>query len=208
MCFSISSFADDKYKLDTVDFFASPKGGVGAGTFSAGEIDHGNFATVSYGGRLGFKVGPLLLGGDYMEGYTTAEASNAAISDADRRRYPLPDHTSTQSIGASAGINMDRLNFWVTYYPIETMKKTAIVAGTSFDHTYHGSGLAAEVTIRAWDLVHVGLFYHQIDMKYFSSNHASDLADKAALDPTMQTVVYGISLSYLIPYSRVKEFIK
>ena len=60
-----SVFAAEMKSLTTFDFYAAPSFGFTSGSYEAGSVDKGDFSAAHYGLRLGFKLGPLLLGGGF-----------------------------------------------------------------------------------------------------------------------------------------------
>ncbi len=210
--FAISNLAyaagSSEFEMGTFDVFAAPKLNLGSGSYKVGSIDDGHFGLLAYGGKMGVKVGPFLLGAEYLEGNTSAQSSKTTVTDTDRYIAQMPDHEKLTSYGVVAGFTVNRVTVWLSHNPYVGMEKNAIVGGTAFKHSYFGTGSGVEINVRVWNLVNVGAYYQANSFSKYSSDRVGGLVDKGSLSSNLETSSYGLTLSYLIPYTAIKKLAK
>ncbi len=196
---------DKKYQMGIFDIFAAPKIVMGVGEYQVSGVDTGTMGNVLWGGKAGLKLGPILVGGEYLEGDYSAETSNPSGEGIDRFKYAVPNHEKVRTYGLVAGLSLGRLAIWFSSYPYVEMKRSTQVGDEKFNHTYTGSGSSVELNFRVWNLLYIGGYYQGHKLNEYTSDYVAAPIKDLPLDPNLKTSSWGISLGYLLPFSKIKE---
>lgn len=209
---SLSAFSasGDIKPLETFDFYAAPLFGVSSGSFAAGSVDEGTSYGAHYAGRLGFKVGPILLGGEFnMINMTRSSDKKNSATTANLIKYSMDNSSGTiRSVGINLGFYTDRIVVWANYYPSTTLETTYTTIKKDSDNSYNGTAYSVELNVRVWDRIYVGAFGSQTSFSTYSTNHSSGKVTDASLDPGLKYTYYGLTVSYLLPFSELKNISK
>lgn len=189
--------ANDPKDLSTVDVIVAPYFAPQYGTYKAGSVDNGSLGLLQFGARLGLKLGPVLLGGEFGGAHLLTSSSQANVSTADQQKYTAGGSGSSLHIGINGGLLTDRWAFIATYFPIMTYDASSIVSSTSVSSKYSGSSYGAEINYRIHNRFYAGLYASTREFKTYTSGALTD----APLDPKWESLTYGLTLTYLVGLS-------
>lgn len=191
--------------LETFDFYAAPMIGLVSGNYTAGDVDKGSLTGFQYGARLGVKLGTFLLGGEIgsIENIRSSKSSN--MKAADEIKYARNKSGPIANLGINLGLDLDRVALWANYYPVSSFNAQYDNAGTKYDNSYSGSAYSAEINFRVWDRLYLGLAAYQFEYSQYTSKSSASSVVDADLDPKLKTTAYGLTISYLFPFSELKK---
>ncbi|MBX2993683.1 MAG: hypothetical protein KF681_02645 [Bdellovibrionaceae bacterium] len=202
------AFAAEPKGLPTFDFYAAPLVGVSSGKYEAtGKVD-GDTMGYHLGARVGVKLGPVLLGGEFNTTKMLRSAGTQASAQADQIKYTRSEDMTITMAGLNLGLMTDRVVLWGNYYPASGIDIEFTEAGTKYKNEYKGPSSSVDLNFRIWNQLYFGLFASQSEMKKYSTNHSSGQVKDADLDPSFTVKSYGITISYLIPFSELGKLSK
>lgn len=193
-----AALAAETPELGAFDVFVEVGGSLGFGNYDAEGIDKGSLVNWDAGGRGGFKLGPVFAGFEYRSASPGASSDTTTISDANRIRYPLLDSGTMASLGPTIGFKFGSFFLWTSFF-VNEFERSLSYNGTSYTHEYVGSGVRVELSINVYKNIHVGAYGQQFTFDEYTSNHPSDTAEAASLDPSLTGITYGFTFSYIVP---------
>lgn len=189
--------AGDGKSLSTFDVFLAPYFAPQYGSYKAGSVDEGKTGLLQYGARLGFKLGPVLLGGEFGGAYLLNSSSKSGVSSADKDRYGVNSSGSSIHVGVNCGVIRDSWSLIATYFPAVEYDSSTKENGPTVKAKYKGKGLGAELDFRMNNRLFLGLY---ASTREFNSITSGALTN-ADLDPKWESLTYGLTLTYLISFS-------
>lgn len=194
--------------LPTFDFYAAPLVGVSSGKYEAtGKLD-GDTMGYHLGARLGVKLGPVLLGGEFNTTKMLRSAGTQPSAQADQIKYTRSEDLTITMVGVNLGLMSDRVVLWGNYYPGTGIDIEFSDVGTKYKNEYKGASSSVDLNFRVWNQLYFGLFASEAEMKKYSTNHSSGQVVDGDLDPTLKIKSYGFTISYLIPFSELGKLSK
>lgn len=191
--------ASDMKPLEKFDIYAAPLVGLTTGTFKADDSVEGTQSSFQLGARAGFKLGPVLLGGEFGAVYSVRD-SKGEISDANSEKYASDKGTTLTMAGVNLGWASDRWVLWATYYPVSSLESTVnLSGGGTSKNTYTGYGVSSELTFRVWNRLYLGAMVMQHEFSKYKMEKTNPV--DSDLSPTLKVLSYGLSISYIIPFS-------
>lgn len=188
-------------KMETFDFVFMPKLNIGGGKYKIGDIDEGDYSSAAFGLRAAFKVGPLLVGGEYLEGEPWARSTKEFVSDADRDTYPQFKGYKAMAWGWSFGLVKDRLILWYNYYGYNKVKDDITVSDLTYKFHYLGPAHMVELHVRVTNEIYLGVYGRTQKFDKYTTEHPVTPVKNQRLDPALETTEYGITIAALLPTS-------
>ena len=200
-----SVFAAEIKSLKGFDFYAAPSFGFTSGSYEAGSVDKGDFSAAQYGLRLGFKMGSILLGGGFTMMAPLVSSKGDNLSSADQIKYAMKNSKSGGSLGFDLGYYTDRVVIWGTYYPLHGLDGEGYEGITKYENKYRGTAFSAEINLRVWKRFYVGVSGLQQEFDEYSTTNTTAPAENEKLNPKISAVTYGVTISYLLPFSELEK---
>lgn len=166
------------------------------GSYAADTIDQGTVDLLQFGARLGFKLGPVLIGGEFGGAYLMANSTQSDVTTANQQRYSSNGRGSSLHIGVDLGLLTDRWALIATYFPSMNYDASSNTTGTNVTAKYTGVGYSAEIDYRVQNRLYIGLFASSRDFQKITSGALKD----DPLDPTWKSMTYGLTICYLVTF--------
>lgn len=207
LCLSLSTSAfaatsSPAKGLSTFDVYAAPLLAPNYGSYKAGSVDKGSSLALQYGARLGFKLGPILLGGEFGGSWLSNSSKQEGMTSADKDKYAINSTGTLTQVGAHLGLKSENWILLGTFYPSISyaVKSSSTTSSGSSGSTaatlpkYDGMGYGLEISRRLTSSLYVGLYG---SMREFSKMTSGSLTN-SDLDPNWQSLSYGITLTYMV----------
>ncbi|HMN67866.1 MAG TPA: hypothetical protein PKC28_04940 [Bdellovibrionales bacterium] len=193
-------------RFSAFDGYVGAKVAAGYGDYEMGELDNGSFLEGIWGLRLGVKLGPLIVGGEYMEGGMTATSKKeGGVASADRQTHPLFDDAKNQNISWNFGLMKGRLLALYSFSGGNKIRLQPSLGMSHYNFDYQGSSSMVELNIRLVDELYLGAYWRMQKFDKYSSTRVTPAMSDEPLNPATTTDEYGLTLSVWLPFSNAAK---
>lgn len=188
----------------TFDVYVAPHVGVSAGSYKADDADEGSTLGYDYGARAGFKLGPVLIGGEFASTNATRSSNASGVTTANSTKYAVNTNGTFTGVGFNLGLMSDRWALWLSYFPFTKLEAESRATVPAVNYSYSGQASGADINFRVYERLYVGLFVLSREFTKYSTPTIAD----TDLDPKLRFTSYGISVSYLVSLSDIDTIAK